>query len=84
MMYYHKFFVILTIKGSLFKMIFSIIGGQVAHNSFDKIALSLKIIVDEVIKILNSSKKEPKFEIEKNFFREAVTDFFASLLDEAS
>jgi hypothetical protein len=38
--------------------------------------------VDEVLKVLNNNKKDLK-ETEKTFIREAVTDFFASLLSEA-
>jgi hypothetical protein len=37
-----------------------------------------------VLKVLNNNKKEAQYEIERSFIREAVTDFFSSLLDEAS
>jgi hypothetical protein len=62
-------------------MVFSIIEGHNSHTSFEKIQSSLKIIVDEILKIL--SKKEEK-EKDRLFYREAVTDFFASLMDVAS
>ena len=63
-------------------MLNSLIGAKDQHNASDKIAQSLKIIVDEVLKVLNNNKKDLK-ETEKTFIREAVTDFFASLLSEA-
>jgi hypothetical protein len=84
MTYYHRFFTLLTLKGSLFKMVHSIVGGHIAHTAFEKIASSLKIIVDEVLKVLNNNKKEPEHAVERSFIRETVTDFFASLLEEAS
>lgn len=37
-----------------------------------------------MLKVLNNNKKETGYEIERNFIRETVTDFFASLLEEAS
>jgi len=42
------------------------------------------MIMDEVLKILNNTKKEGILDQNKNFIREAVVDFFASLMDEAS
>jgi hypothetical protein len=38
MTFYHRFFTILTLKGSLFKTVHSIIGGHIAHTAYDKIA----------------------------------------------
>jgi hypothetical protein len=61
-----------------------LVGGHMSHNSFDKIAASLKMIVDEVLKILNNTKKEDIVDQNKSFIREAVVDFFASLMDTAS
>ena len=43
----------------------------------------LKIVVDEVLKVLNN-KKEGEKDKEKAFIREAVTDFFAALMDSAN
>lgn len=58
-----------------------LVGGHQSHNAFDKIAASLKIIVDEVLKILNNTRKEGIVDQNKSFIREAVVDFFASLMD---
>jgi hypothetical protein len=55
-----------------------------SHNGFDKIAASLKMIVDEVLKILNNTRKETALDQNKSFIREALVDFFASLMDTAS
>ena len=38
LIYYHRFFTILTLKGCLFKMVHSLIGGHIAHTAYDKIA----------------------------------------------
>lgn len=43
----------------------------------------LKIVVEEVLKVL-SNKKENEKDKEKAFIREAVTDFFAALMDSAA
>lgn len=61
-----------------------LVGGHQTHNALEKIAASLKIIVDEVLKILNNTKKEDIVDQNKSFIREAVVDFFASLMDSAS
>ena len=61
-----------------------LVGGHLIHNAFDKIAASLKTIVDEVLKILNNTKKDGIIDPNKSFIREAVVDFFASLMDTAS
>lgn len=42
------------------------------------------MIVDEVLKILNNTKKETVLDQNKSFIREALVDFFASLMDTAS
>jgi hypothetical protein len=65
-------------------MLNSLIGSKDQHNAYEKLAQSLKIIVDEILKVLNNNKKDSKDATEKTFIREAVTDFFASLLSEAS
>lgn len=91
--HYHRFFTIITLKGCLFPMVHSIVGGNASHTAFDKIAASLKIIVDEVLKILMKKDMDTKStsaassgssEREKAFIREAVTDFFAVLMDGAN
>jgi len=41
-------------------MLNSLIGAKDQHNASDKIAQSLKIIVDEVLKVLNNNKKDLK------------------------
>jgi hypothetical protein len=51
------------------------------NNFFEKIAPSLKLIVDEVLKILNNAKREDITDLNKGFIREAVVDFFASLMN---
>jgi hypothetical protein len=65
-------------------MIYSIVGGQIAHNAFEKIQQSLKIIVDEVLKVLNINKKDDLKDHSRVFLREALTDFFAALMDETA
>jgi len=42
------------------------------------------MIVEEVLKILNNTKKETVLDQNKSFIREALVDFFASLMDTAS
>ena len=54
---YQRFFTIVTLKGVLFNTVQSIVGGASAsHTAFEKIQGALKIVVDEILKIL--SKKE--------------------------
>lgn len=74
----------------MFNLVHSIIGGNASHTAFDKIASSLKLIVDEVLKVLsggsgtNGGKKDAVKDRDQAFIREAVTDFFASLMDVAN
>ena len=58
LIFYHRFYTIITLKGSLFKMVHSLIGGHIAHNAYEKISQSLKNIVDEVLKALNNNNKK--------------------------
>jgi hypothetical protein len=90
---YHRFFTLITLKGCLFSLVHSIVGGQASHTSFDKIAASLKIVVDEVLKVLSLTRKDLEvagqkgvvsIDKERVFIREAVTDFFAALMDHAN
>lgn len=78
-------------KGVLFTTVQNIIDNASSHSSTEKIQGALKIVVDEVIKVLN--KKEQAMENRDNptdaeqesaFLREVFTDFFASLMDRGS
>jgi hypothetical protein len=81
--HYHRFFTIIVLKSCLFNTVNSIVGGNASHNAYEKIAASLKIVVDEVLNVL-TNKKENEKDREKAFIREAVTDFFAALMDVAN
>jgi hypothetical protein len=72
--------VIITLKSCLINNITNIVGGSQAHTQSDKMISSYKIIIDELLKILNK-KDDKEFKEMKVFIREAVTDFFASLMD---
>lgn len=78
---YHRFFMIISLKGCLFSMVQTILNWKTSHNSFEKISLCLKIVVDEILKILNKKEDNDKHKL---FIREVATDFFATLLDDAN
>jgi hypothetical protein len=50
---YQKFFTLVTLKGVLYTTVHSIVGGSSSHTSFEKIQNALKLIVDEILKILS-------------------------------
>jgi hypothetical protein len=84
------------LKSCLFNTVHSLAGGgnQSHHAAFEKIAASLKIVVDEVLKVLNSKKDGSESSSsnanmsvgarERAFIRESVTDFLAALMDSAN
>jgi amino acid permease len=79
--FYHRFFMIISLKGCLFSMVQTILNWKTSHNSFEKISLCLKTVVDEILKILNKKEDNDKHKV---FIREVATDFFATLLDDAN
>lgn len=62
-------------------MVQTILNWKTSHNSFEKISLCLKTVVDEILKILNKKEDNDKHKV---FIREVATDFFATLLDDAN
>ena len=72
---YHRFFMIISLKGCLFSMVQTILNWKTSHNSFEKISLCLKTVVDEILKILNKKEVVPpsrQAEIEIPFSEDIV------------
>jgi len=75
---YYKFFTIITLKSILYHTVQSIC----LHSNHDKITQALAIVVSPVLAIL-SSKAESK-DNKQVAIKDAVTDFFATLMDKAN
>ena len=78
LVHYFKFFTIITLKSILYHTVQSIC----LHSNHDKITQALAIVVGPVLSIL-SSKSEAK-DTKAIAIKDAVTDFFATLMDKAN
>ncbi|CDW85800.1 n-terminal domain-containing protein [Stylonychia lemnae] len=80
LLHYYKFFTIITLKSILYHMVQSIC----LHSNHDKITAALSIVVNVVLQILSNKTDKDKLDKQQVVIREAITDFFATIMDRAN